>query len=103
MAHEAVNTVKLFLGYVKRVLIGLDQFGNTLIGGAPDETISARAGRLRHRHGWKQLAWALNKIDRNHVEDAIKSERTGRQQDPAYDDVYDPDDVVSVVVTVEKK
>lgn len=78
--------------YVKRVLLGIDQLGNTLIGGAPDETISARTGRNKKKKGWRVLGWALNKIDPNHVEDAIKSERTGKQQDPAYADVYDPED-----------
>lgn len=32
-------------GYAVRVLIALDQFANVLIGGHPDETISARAAR----------------------------------------------------------
>lgn len=78
--------------YITKVLLGLDQFGNTIIGGAPDETISARAGRLRNRFGWKQLAWILDRIQPDHVEEAICHERDGSQQDPAYRDVYDPED-----------
>lgn len=78
--------------YIKKVLLGLDQFANTLIGGYPDETISARSGRLKHRQGWKQLAWVLDHIQRNHTDGAILSERKGRQQDPAYADVYDEED-----------
>lgn len=70
--------------YLTRVLIGLDQFGNTLMGGEPDETISARAGRNQKRWPWSWLAWALNKIDRNHVEESMQSEREGRQQHPDY-------------------
>jgi hypothetical protein len=35
-------------GYLKNVLIGLDQFANTLLGGLPGETISARVGRLQY-------------------------------------------------------
>lgn len=70
--------------YVTKVLLGLDQFANTIIGGAPDETISARAGRLRSRQGWKQLAWALDHLQPNHVEEAIKHELDGSQQDPYY-------------------
>lgn len=31
--------------YILNVLIGLDQFANTLIGGLPDETISSRVYR----------------------------------------------------------
>lgn len=78
--------------YPIRVLLGLDQFVNTLIGGEPDETISARSGRLRARFGWKQLAWVLDKIQAGHVEAAIAHERDGSQQDKAYSDVYDPED-----------
>jgi hypothetical protein len=84
--------------YLKRLLLGIDQLGNTILGGFADETISARAGRLRNKPGvlnhifWRPLAWTLNKLDRHHVEDAIGSERKGTQQDPAYSDVYDPED-----------
>lgn len=91
------NLLPAIKRYVKRVLLGIDQLGNTLMGGAPDETISARTGRLRKKKGWRVLAWALNKIDNGHVEGAICSERTGRQQDKAYADVYDPDDAVCEV------
>jgi len=75
--------------YITKVLLGLDQFANTVIGGAPDETISARAGRLRKRFFWKQLAWTLDHIQPNHTEQAICHERDGSQQDPFYEDVYD--------------
>jgi hypothetical protein len=59
--------------YISNLLVGLDQFGNTLIGGSPDETISARAGRLRikHPYTWGALAWALDKVQTKHVQDAI--------------------------------
>jgi hypothetical protein len=76
---------------ITRILLGLDQFANTLIGGMPDETISARAGRLRNRAGWHQLAWVLDKIQPNHVEAAIEHEKDGSQQDPAYRGVYEDD------------
>lgn len=32
-------------GYVKRVLIGFDQFANVVLNGHPDETISSRSAR----------------------------------------------------------
>lgn len=35
--------------YIHGLLIGLDQFGNTLFGGNPDETISSRVGRAALR------------------------------------------------------
>ena len=87
-----MNPFKAVGRYVRGVLLGIDQLGNTIIGGAPDETISARTGRNKKKKGWRVLAWALNKIDPNHVEDAIQSERKGTQQDPAYADVYDEED-----------
>ncbi|MFI3270560.1 MAG: hypothetical protein R3Y11_00420 [Pseudomonadota bacterium] len=39
--------------YVRQVLIGIDQLGNTLLGGWADETLSSRAGRL----GYKCKKW----------------------------------------------
>lgn len=74
--------------YVMNVLLGVDQLANTILGGAPDETISARTGRNRRRKGWRVLAWGLNKIDTNHVEDAVRSEQCGTQQDEAYSANY---------------
>lgn len=39
--------------YLLRVAIGFDQLLNTLLGGEPDETISARLHRHRLLPGWK--------------------------------------------------
>lgn len=88
------------LNYIERVLVGFDQFVNTLWGGWPDETISAHSGRKRGKPGlanrlfWTPLAILLNVVERDHVEKAIKSEEDGSQQDPDYDEVYDEDDLV---------
>lgn len=87
-----MNPLKPLGRYVKRVLLGVDQFGNTVLGGAPDETISARTGRNIKKPGWRVLGWFLNTVDEGHTDGAICSERIGRQQDPAYRDVYDPED-----------
>lgn len=63
------------------LLIWIDQGGNTLIGGDPDETISSRLGRLKKANGgvipWKHplakvIDWGLDKIDKNHSIDAIE-------------------------------
>ncbi len=35
------------MGYLKRVLLGLDRLGNTLLNGREDETISSRVGRAK--------------------------------------------------------
>lgn len=73
-----------------KILLGLDQLGNTILGGYPDETMSAHAGRTRHMPGlgnklfWRPLAWALDKIQSEHVEQAILHEEDGSQNDPAY-------------------
>lgn len=37
------------LQYIRRVLIGFDQFCNSILGGYPDETISARLWRTRNQ------------------------------------------------------
>lgn len=60
------------MGYVKNVLIGLDQAANTILGGHPDETISARSGRARKaRKVWgKIVADALDWIQPNHAVEA---------------------------------
>lgn len=44
--------------YTLRVLIGLDQFVNTLTGGYPNETLSARAWRkgcIEGNRGWRMF------------------------------------------------
>ena len=67
------------------ILIGLDQLGNTLIGGAPDETISARAGRYQGKVWyWTWLSKVLNWIEPGHTANAIQAEKEKRQQDPSY-------------------
>jgi hypothetical protein len=76
--------------YLMNLLLGFDQLGNTIIGGSPDETISARTGRNIKKHGWRVLGWVLNHIQRGHTEEAVKHERDGSQQDPSYDDLYHP-------------
>lgn len=83
--------------YFWRVLIGLDQFSNTLLGGFPDETLSARTGRLKDSNPVAHtVASVLDHIQPNHVEMAIESERLGKQQDPAYADVYTDEIVVTL-------
>jgi len=65
------------------VLIGIDQLGNAIAGGDPDETISSRIGRRKLKSGgklnWRRnpLHWLLDvcleNIDKNHTIDAIGS------------------------------
>jgi hypothetical protein len=68
--------------YLWNVLIGIDQFFNTLFGGAPDDTISASAA-VDYRKGGvrgRVLCAFLNWLDPGHCEEAIKAEEDGRQQ-----------------------
>jgi hypothetical protein len=67
--------------YVKGLLLGLDQLGNTIWAGDEDETISSRLGKLKAlsrvtgrpmRPGPRLLAWILNRIEDRHVEKAIE-------------------------------
>jgi len=37
--------------WMLNILIGLDQFGNAVLGGDPDESISSRLGKLKIVHG----------------------------------------------------
>lgn len=53
--------------WLSGVLLGLDQFGNAVFGGSPDETISSRVGRLRDRHKLGRIVdGALGKIESDH-------------------------------------
>jgi hypothetical protein len=71
--------------YAVNVLLGLDQLGNTLWGGSPDETISSRLGRIERHYGGRQnipwyrggarvLNWALDKIQKDHCVRAIEGD-----------------------------
>jgi len=75
--------------YLHGVLIGLDQLGNTLAFGDPDETISSRLGRLKVRHGGR-IPWhhpiahlidtGLELIDPGHSVDSIEPHKSRRRR-----------------------
>lgn len=54
--------------YVWNILVSLDQLGNVLLGGDPDETISSRAAKRQHLFVYRWLAWLLEWIDPGHME-----------------------------------
>lgn len=65
-------------GFKWRLAISLDQLGNVLLGGSPDETISSRWGRMERDLG-KNAPWyvkigcyLLDKLDPGHCFDAIE-------------------------------
>lgn len=78
------------LGYGKAVGIALDQFGNAILGGWPDETLSSRAHRrrMKGKPGLANLIDGLFFWDRDkgsgkrHCELSFESEREGRQMPP---------------------
>jgi hypothetical protein len=63
------------------VLVSLDQLGNSVLAGDPDETISSRLGRIKAKYGGT-IPWTrpvariaeriLNKIQRRHVEQSVE-------------------------------
>lgn len=70
--------------WLRNVLIAIDQLGNALTGGDPDETISSRIGKIANKHRtdvcilcrWiaVSLCWVLDRIDENHCADAIEKD-----------------------------
>ena len=73
--------------YAYNVLIAVDQLANTLTGGWPDETFSARCWRLRGRgRGWafmrRLVDLLFRPLEREHCRAAYESELWGLQQAP---------------------
>lgn len=69
--------------WILNILISIDQLGNTILGGDPDETISSRLGKIKVKHGGriplyrplsKAVDWGLDRIDPNHSIDAIEKD-----------------------------
>jgi len=69
--------------WLLNILISIDQLGNTITGGDPDETISSRLGKMKVKHGgripWyrplsKVVDFGLDKIEPNHSIDAIEKD-----------------------------
>lgn len=49
-------------GYLHQVAIAVDQLVNALVGGWADETLSARAWRLRHRPAWARIRRVIDAL-----------------------------------------
>ncbi len=54
--------------YIHNVLVGADQEGNIVLGGKPDETISAHSARAAAKGNplGRFMVWWLDKIQKNH-------------------------------------
>lgn len=67
--------------YLLNLLISIDQLGNTIIGGDPDETLSSRAGKAYH-NGVKWPKKFVNSLffwQKDHCEDSIEHDEGGEQ------------------------
>ena len=78
-----------FWEYVRNVAIAIDQLANTIVHGYPDETLSARCGRLGHRSPYKYWMVLIDAIFHpfqgpNHCVNAHIKEGQ-RYQSPRYD------------------
>lgn len=58
--------------YIWNILIAIDQLGNALLAGDPDETISSRAAKNRHKWYWDALCHVLDFLDKNHSTNSIE-------------------------------
>ena len=75
------------MNYARKILISVDQLGNAIIGGYPDETLSARAYRWRRDGKTAIPAIVINALffwQGNHCYSAYKSEIKRRQLPPEY-------------------
>lgn len=80
--------MKRFAKWGLNVLIALDQLGNTICGGDPDETISSRIGKIKKENGGK-IPWSspvakiidagLEKIDPGHSIRCIEADEGADQ------------------------
>lgn len=69
-----------YKGWIKDILIGVDQLGNALLRGDPDETISSRAAKsaARGKRWGCVLCKFLDKLDPNHCEKSIETDEGKR-------------------------
>ena len=58
--------------WLMKILVGLDQLGNALLRGDPDETISSRGARAKHRGAWwgRAMCRSLDWLDPGHCDRA---------------------------------
>ena len=63
--------------YLLNLVVATNQLVNTILGGDPDEMLSARMGKAIAEGRCKlcvPICWLLDKIDRNHCADAAKGD-----------------------------
>ena len=79
------------MGYIQRNVIALDQAVNALLGGFPDETLSARCGRKIEHQPYKAFAKVIDVIfypfqGPNHCVNAYAKEKALYQFPKEYKD-----------------
>lgn len=68
--------------YFWNVLVALDQFANTLLGGDPDETMSSRMGKDIRENKCKLcrvICYLLGLIQKDHCNKSIEPDEGSRQ------------------------
>lgn len=79
---SAVDTLYPLGKYIINILIGIDQLGNTLLGGDPDETISSRLGKIERKGKRCFICYwicrGLHLIDPGHCEKSIEEDEGGK-------------------------
>jgi len=65
--------------YFWNILISIDQFFNVLLGGDPDETISSRCGKYKHRKICYLICQFLDLIDYRHCQKSIEYDEGKRE------------------------
>lgn len=66
--------------YGWNLLIAIDQLGNTLLGGDPDETISSRTAKRVGEQRWAYwLCRALHWFDKDHCAKSVESDEGARE------------------------
>lgn len=72
--------MRVFWRWLRNIAIAIDQLGNALTFGDPDETVSSRLGKAAHR---SRAAWficrLLSLIDNRHCEDAEEIDEGGNR------------------------
>lgn len=69
--------IKKILKYIKNILVSIDQLVNAILGGDPDETISSRLGKYRHKKYVYYIYKLVNFLffwDNKHCESAIEAD-----------------------------
>ena len=62
--------------WIFNILVGIDQLGNAISGGDPDETISSRSAKAEFQGKWwgKAMCRFLNVIDPGHCPKSIEED-----------------------------